>query len=158
MRLLEPGTHRVNVCGARLTESNAKRTPAIEIDFANGEGMATAVRWVTPGTAQYVTKDLHTLGLSDAQIADPETLHHLNKLLMDAECDIVVEEENYKGEPQLRVRWINEVSSEPSGDIVSSVYGLLNGKPSAVRAASAPRPPQPASSGPAPFVDEDLPF
>lgn len=148
---LPDGTHRVRCTGAYITESRAKGTPGIVFNFRNERGIARKESWITAKTAEYVCKDLETLGVPASALDSPETLDRLNELVMDAEVDVVVEGEEYQGDMRFKVRWINEVRSEVGGDVVSRVYGLLTGREAPV--AIKTQPAQPVLG-----EDEDLPF
>lgn len=142
-----------------------QHTPGIEILFKNEEGTAKYTGWVTPGTQDRIIENLKTLGLTQGDIDDEETLLNLDSKLDGAEASIVVKAEMYKGESELKVQWINPVTVAGDADAVSRIYGLFTGRGPATTAprppSSGPRPPLPPAAAPAerdPLDDDSIPF
>lgn len=148
----EPAT----VIQASMTESQ-KGTLGIALVFQIASGNIEHVLWVTPNTHERVLKSLAVLGLTQQRIDDPATFEDINAALKGATCCIVTGESTYKDKTRTVVKWINESTVEPGGDVISRVYGLLSGKQMPVAAkgpVSRPRETVQQSA----MDDESVPF
>lgn len=151
----EPAT----VIQASMTESQ-KGTLGIALVFQIASGNIEHVLWVTPNTHERVLKSLAVLGLNQQRIDDPATFEDINAALKGATCCIVTEENTYKDKTRTVVKWINESTVDPGGDVIARVYGLLaspgKAKPVAARApAPVSRPRETVQQS---AMDEDVPF
>lgn len=167
MPRLTAGTYHVQVKSANMTESQ-KGTMGITFHFECESGDIDCTRWVTPGTSEYVIKDLDTLGFGRELIDKVENLDRIDEITRGNECQIVVEDEEYKGNVTAKVKWINPISFT-GGNAAGKIHSILVGN-SITGGAPAPRSapvvpaPRATTSEPAPFAPtnihdiEDVPF
>ena len=150
---LVPGKYRVSVRSAQLTESQ-KGTLGILFWFQCEEGEIDCTRWVTEHTSEYVLKDLETLGYSKELLADIANLDRIAEITRGRECEIVVEEKEYLGNIEAKVRWINPIVHKASVGAKERMYLMLTGQP--VPLVSQPRKQEIPPS--VPTDDSEVPF
>ena len=151
MAELQPGTYNVRVANAGFLRSQNKGTPGIAIRFENDtHDYIEHTMWVTPGTTEFVLRDLDKLGMTEERMNSYEDFAAIGAALKGAECEVVVEDEEYQGNWRPKVKFIN-AAGDP-GDAVSRIYGLLTGR----GVPGAPSKPQPAAA--MAIADDDLPF
>lgn len=154
---LSPGKHHVQVIGASLTASSTG-TMGIRFDFENDDGTIDHTLWVTERTVDRVRENLATLGYSSQLFDDPANLDRIQEITLGNECQMVVEDEEYKGKIESKVKWINALGRNGLGrgsvatpGMRDRLHAMLTGKPAPL--VSQPREPQAM-----PLSDDDLPF
>lgn len=136
----------VNVTHASFAIAPKKGTPGIKVRFAdNQQHYIDHILWCTDNRLDATKKDLLTLGVDTARYKTFEEFRdQLPKDLIGAECLVTLEEEEYDGNWQTKVKWINESNPFPNADssAVERMYGLFSGK------STATPPPKPPSAPP----------
>lgn len=120
MAKLIPGTFPAVVVSTQLGETdNDNATPYLLITFdINNEGKPDDPKgrmshsgWLTEGAAQYTMKALADLGWDPREKGYDSIFNELDKgedsPLVGAECDLVLDMDEYQGERRLRIKFIN---------------------------------------------------
>ena len=103
-------SYNVKITSANAVESNSG-TPGIQVTFENIEGAAIShTLWVTPRSAEFVARDLGTLGVPTEKLSSPTFMENLNSILSGRECNISLFSEEYpkgSGKYKVKVQYIN---------------------------------------------------
>ena len=165
MPIMPAGTHVVNVTSHVISKSKVKGTPCVNIGFANEAGQhITYYGYLSAGALPYTMEALEVLGW-DAK-ASGGRIDALNgsMLLVGAECQIEVEEEEFDGKKTLKVKWVNEIGGGFAAEMEKENAEALSLELRALvlEHASGPKPQQAktpdAPETPAEPAEDDMPF
>ena len=88
---------------AKLIRSKNKNTPGIEVVIDMGpQGTMTWTGWITGGATEFTIRSMRAMGWQGDDLADLSTLG-------TKECEVVVVEEEYKGNYYPKIAFINEL-------------------------------------------------
>lgn len=164
---IKPGNYKAraveSVCGIAQNGN-----PYLKITFAlsdTGEEIDWFGRPSTPKGAEYMVKDLRTLGYAGQ---DPEELHNKSaddlKTLLPNEVSLKIEDEEWNGNVRARVRFINPKTKPlpEGGGLFAAMRAefLANplGKPAAAKKPAAKPTPASASAPTVDLDDDSVPF
>lgn len=101
------GKHIATVLHAGCVKVGDKE--AISIVHKTDEGPIEGLLYVTSGAIDRTEESLLTMGLTRAELDDPQTFQDIDAVLTGkgTQYQIVVEEEEYKGKVSLKVKWVN---------------------------------------------------
>lgn len=107
-------SYLVRVVSAQTTKSKEKGTLGLHLGFGCDDGQIGHTIWITPSSKESAKRSLLNMGLSEADIGNVEFWRAPHTFLDSAECRIQTETEDYKGKPQVRVKWINKAVFIPA--------------------------------------------
>lgn len=182
MPTIQPGTHLVHVKSHVLAKtSTGKEQLAVTFEDENGD-LITWYGYFTDQAIQRTTESLKILGWKPEEHDYRVASLHGTDLLVGAEAEIVVENEEYDGKTRPKVRWVNSPGSaggvreiltdEEAGSFSQRMRAaFVTAKPPAANSAPGPNgggkkpPPKAAPKAkaagaekPATADGEDIPF
>lgn len=118
--LLPDREYIVEVEWAQMTTSQTG-TAGMHITFVacDGSGSLQHTAYITPGTADFFSRDMRTLGVSDAELRSQAFYEHCGEALKGRKCKITTKSEEYRGKFKTRVGFINQFSNVVNGTPVS---------------------------------------
>lgn len=171
MAVIGIGRHLVQVASHVLGRSGTKGTPHVAVLFedANGDRI-TWYGYLTDAALEGTMKALGVLGWDPMKFDGRVDSLNGTDLLRGQEAEIVVEMEEWNGEPRPKVKWVNEPGGGGLGDGMSQDEASSFAADLRQRILSAPKPkvsaapgharPRPSAAVPAGVDDDldDLPF
>ena len=158
------GRHEVQVVGHVLGRSGTG-TPHVAVLFEDINGdRITWYGYLTDKALERTVASLQILGWNPAEHGGDIASLNGTGILAGAEAEVVVEAEEYNGDIQMKVKWVNErgggLGSGMGADEAATFASDLRAK---IMGAAKPQPaksPGPArqSTGVGGNVDDDLPF
>lgn len=163
------GTHEVRVVETYLSESKEKKTPCLVVVFEDESARRISHSLYLSEKAMPYTLDTLTDVLGWDVAADDFQMEAINGTdrLLNRECQIVVDEEQYEGKTFLRVKYVNAKGYVPGApqlddDAAKRLGAELRQRIIRARGPQVNRGPGPSKPAPAAKSTEDfdksLPF
>lgn len=121
MGKLGVGEHEVTIVGTSIGTNQGNDQLTIVIEFSDERGdRINVTKYTTDAAWAYTEKDLKTCGWdAEANGYQFEQLAQSNSPILGNRVRITVDEQEYKGKPQLRVKWINAIRNTDPAQVSS---------------------------------------